>query len=184
MDVVAVLSSLVGTDPHFQSPFSVAVSGSPWAAASDRRWFVAFKGPTTLQRLRDTPHVVSAQLYLSTPVPTDAPKVDAVYLRSWAGDVPADNEAYIEEDQRLGVILGTAIDRRRLAKILTAAPEGDLTVWIVRLGSEDAPVPVLGLASARWRGFLAALGCEPEEGDDTFAFPGNAIDMMDELPQD
>lgn len=184
-DVVAVLSSLVGADPHFQRPFSIAVSGSPWSAASDRRWFVAFKGPTTLPRLTDVTRISTAQAYMAEVPPADAAKVNVTVLRRWAGEVPPDGAPYDEDDQNPGILLDIVLDRRRLAKLLTAAPEGDVSVWVLRLGEQA--VPVLGLATPRWRGLLAALDSPPNTDDDRFVFPPppkNAIDLMDELPQD
>ncbi len=183
--VVPLLDGFVGDEFWCLKPFSVPIGGSPWSASSDCSWLVAFKGPSALPKLADTDRVGWVRTYLSYPAPEDAKTFDVSYLRTWAGEAPGPGEKYEFEGVRRGVVAGTLLDRRRLAKILSITPEGDVTVWSFNGGEYE--IPILAISSGRWRLFLAGVDGEATDEDEVFPFPEkrkSALDAMADLEQE
>jgi hypothetical protein len=70
------------------------------------------------------------------------------------------DEVFAIEEQRPGVLAEVVIDQRRLAALLSSAPEGRVSVWDSTIPA-GVPSVILDIPGV-WRAVLAGIGVVPE----------------------
>jgi hypothetical protein len=186
-DVVERLADLVARaedEPEWcRNIFSLTVGRSKWTVATDRKWLVAERGNSVVPEITDKGGSEWARQLLQLK-PRGARPTSLSSLRAWAGEAPSLDDPYHIDGQRPGGVASVMLDRRRLARLLTAAPEdGDVLLWDARSQTGGVPVLCLLTVGNEWRGCLAGIDCEVDEGDELYGFPEemSGIEMIEEL---
>ncbi len=162
----ALLSQLMrfssGAKAWHSRPFSVKVHKVVWSVATDGFLLFGVKG-TGAAPGTDLPKDRLTEL-LGSPH-RDPVDISVADLKAWAGEVPAKqippgDVAY----EHQGVLLGCAVDRRKLAYLLSMMPLTLVRVWAVE------PRKLIGLEGGNglWRAFISGLGGDIEGDEPVF----------------
>jgi len=147
--------------PWSGQPFGMKIGRAAWAAATDSKWFVGVCGAARLEEPPWTPeHQKRFVAFFRQTAPEGALSGSLDDVREWAGTVPLLGEPFERDTQRPGVAAGVVVDQRRLAALLTSAPDdGHVLIWNA---TEAMGVSSVALdVSGRWRAILAGLNDEP-----------------------
>jgi hypothetical protein len=139
-----------GAKAWHSRPFSLKVKKVTWSIATNGHLLFAFKieGASTASNIPKDELVEM----LSTPV-QEATEIPTEDLKAWAGTAPSSlaQEVPISYEHQ-GVLLGCAVDRRKLAYLLATVPFPVVTAWVYAPGH-------IGFEAGKgvWRAFLAGL---------------------------
>lgn len=161
------------------APFLVKVEKTPWSVGADGFVLFAIK----MAGAKPGKGYPDELLGMLSAAPINPVEIDVAALKSWAGDPP---NALVPEGgvdhEHQGVLLGYAIDRRKLAYLMANVTLPKVNAWV----SQDHLL-AFEHPQRQWRAFLATLKEKPE-GDEpvfntaaTIPAPASVLDMIADL---
>ena len=164
--------------PWGSAPFLIKVEKNPWSVGTDGFVLFAIKMSGAKAR-KDCPDELPDMLSAAPITPVE---IDVAALKTWAGDPPATLVPAGDVDfAHQGVLLGLAIDRRKLAYLMANVTLPKINVWISRPNLLAFEHP-----QRQWRAFLSCLGQKPDGDEPVFknpttAEPTSVLDMIADL---
>jgi len=160
----ALLSQLMrfaqGGEPWRAIPFSLKVKKTVWSVATDGHVLLAIKLPGASPR-KDWPEALPGML---TADAVDPVELDMNQLKAWAGEPPTALIPSGDVDyEHQGVLLGHAVDRRKLAYLFAKMSLPKVNVWVSEPGLLAFEPP-----QKQWRAFLACLKEAPDGEEPVF----------------
>jgi hypothetical protein len=163
------------------APFSLKVEKTPWTVGADGFMLFAVKMAGAKTR-KDYPDELPSML---SAAPIDPVEIDVAALKVWAGEPPkVPVPAGDVDHEHQGVLLGFAIDRRKLAYLMANVTLPKINVWVLRPNVLAFEHP-----QRQWRALLSCLAQKPD-GDEpvfntsaavTIPAPTSVLDMIADL---
>lgn len=151
----------MGTERWHALPFSLKLGRTTWSVATDGHVLLAVK---TAGAKASKEYHEDLEEMLTQPA-ADPTELDLTRIKEWAGTPPLalipSGEVLVEYQ---GVLLGTLIDRRKLAYLFAKVTIPVVRVWVYRAG-------VLGFEppDRQWRAFLAGCDAKPDGSETVFS---------------